>query len=378
MQLGKTRIKWVIGAIILFSAFFVLSCSDGGSDNDNTGSVSETGEPEIETGEPDVAESESESPGIIDIHNHLEGLIESAGEDFEGAAERAANAMINHGIRKMIVMPPPRPSDEHASYPYDLLLPVLGLYPDQFDFFAGGGTLNVMILEAVEAGVTGPELTARFEEKAEEIFVAGAIGYGEMGALHLSLRDNHPFFEAPPNHELFLLLADIAAENNAPIDIHMEAVAEDMDIPENLASSLNPSRLTANIGQFEELLNHNRDAIIIWSHAGWDNTGHRTVELQDDLLGRHPNLYMSLKVSVDNQSDNSVLDETGEIRSGWLALLQKYPDRFMTGSDQFYVSPHASVDFPAGVEQTLAILPKLPEDLASKIGYENAEALFYP
>ena len=45
------------------------------------------------------------------------------------------------------------------------------------------------------------------------------------------------------------------------------------------------------------LLAHNPKAKILWSHMGWDNTGHRTAALTARLLEKHPNLYMSFKIS---------------------------------------------------------------------------------
>lgn len=54
-----------------------------------------------------------------------------------------------------------------------------------------------------------------------------------------------------------------------PIDIHMEAVPDDMPLPLGLNPSHNPGILKANISAFERLLSHNRKAKIIWAHAGW-------------------------------------------------------------------------------------------------------------
>ena len=72
----------------------------------------------------------------------------------------------------------------------------------------------------------------------------GALGFGEITALHLSFRRTHPFEETPPDHPLYVLLADIAARLGVPIDIHMEAVSGGTAVPGWIQkrSSLNPEK----------------------------------------------------------------------------------------------------------------------------------------
>ena len=90
------------------------------------------------------------------------------------------------------------------------------------------------------------------------------------------------------------VLADIAAEHNVPIDLHMEALPQDIPAPADLKPP-NPSRLHGNIAAFERLLAHNRKARIVWVHLGWDVTGFRTLDLTRALLARHENLYLQLR-----------------------------------------------------------------------------------
>lgn len=234
-----------------------------------------------------------------------------------------------------------------------------------------------MIHQAARDGKVGPDVQARFEQKAREILSWGAVGFGEMAAEHFSLGGpTHPYETVPPHHPLLLLLADIAAQHGIPIDLHMEAVPEEMPLPERLSSPPNPRVLRPNIPAFERLLAHNRNAKIIWAHAGWDNTGRRTTALSAELLGRHPNLCMSLKVGRDSGPENRPVDGQRGIRAEWLELIQTFPDRFMIGSDQFYLSPRAPQRFPRHPEATTGILAGLPPDLARRIGYENARRIF--
>lgn len=238
-----------------------------------------------------------------------------------------------------------------------------------------------MIHQAVRDGTIRRGIESRFERTAVEILSKGAIGFGELTAEHLSLRYDHPYESAPPDHPLFLLLSDIAGRHGAPIDIHMEAVPEDMPLPKirRLESPHNPKVLHANIAAFERLLAHNRNAKVIWAHVGWCNTGHRTPDLCAELLGRHSNLYMSFKIRRDSMAETRPLAEDFRIKPEWLSLIRTYPDRFVIGSDQFYVTPRAPTQIGPprgkGVE-TEHLIAVLPSELAHKVGYENAMHIF--
>ena len=175
----------------------------------------------------------------------------------------------------------------------------------------------------------------KFKERAEAILAAGAVGFGEMAAEHFP--SSTPYEFAPPDHPLFLLLADIAAQHDVPICIHMEAVPQDMDLPAPLKSPPNPPRLHANIAAFERLLAHNPRAKIVWAHLGWDTTGYRTPELTRRLLEAHPNLFMEIKLDpLDTELKNSPLSNgaSGTIKPEWLKLFTDFQDRFVIGSDR--------------------------------------------
>lgn len=231
-------------------------------------------------------------------------------------------------------------------------------------------TLTAMRME------TTAETRTAFEARAREIMEAGAVGFGELAVVHFSLNPgSHPFERAPADHELILLLADIADEYGAPIDIHMEAIPAAMDLPDGLESPPNPRRLQPNVDGLVRLLEHNEDSVIVWAHAGWCNTGRRTPELMAELLDAHSNLYMSIKIAHDAVEDGP-LDDDGSLREEWRDLFTTYPDRFFMGSDIFYRAPGADPIGPPSAESTWAILDELPPDLARAIGSENAVAVY--
>jgi len=316
---------------------------------------------------------------IVDTHAHLYWETRSGGSA-DLAAKTALEIMDRLGIQKTLIMPPPFPSDNPQKYDYRELVEVTKKYPGRFTFLGGGGSLNPMIHSIPPDEVT-PDIRRSFEETAMEILRNGAVGFGELTAEHFSLHTGHPYLSTRPDHPLFLLLADIAAKYDVPIDLHMEAVPQDMPLPKKLDPP-NPWTLHENIAALERLLSHNRNARIIWAHAGWDNTGYRTIELMHQLLQRHTNLYMSIKIQRPLYPHNMPLDNKGQIPPEWLDLIRSVPDRFVIGSDIFYgVSGEVTWRTPGGESQpredpTWIFLRKLPPDLARKLAYENVVQIY--
>ncbi len=309
----------------------------------------------------------------IDVHNHLFGQApwrSGMNFDYEGATETALARMDALGVRQAVIVPHPFAYGQPFPYDFPDFIVEVRKHPERLAFMGGGGTLNVMINRSFREGKLTPEMAKEFEETAEKIASSGAVGFGEMSAEHFSLGDRHPYQSTPPDHPLFLSLADIAAKHGMVIDMHMEAVTKEMPTPARLKSPNNPKSLRPNIEAFERLLAHNRGAKIIWAHAGWDNTGGRTVSLMMELLKKHPNLYMSIKIGRDSLPENRPVDETGP-KPEWLELLKRFPDRFLIGSDEFFVSPRFAFPSPSRLEATHRLLLLLPPEIACRIGCEN-------
>ncbi len=307
---------------------------------------------------------------FVDVHTHVDPT------DINASIQIALQSMSKENAAKIFFLASPStfsmaPKDRFDS---ELLLSATKDYRDKLKVLGGGGTLNAMIQQAVESGDAGAEVQKKFKDRAEDILRQGAIGFGEMTAEHFPTTT--PYQYAPADHPLFLMLADIAAAHNVPIDLHMEAVPQDMALPSHLKSPPNPPRLHANIAAFERLLAHNPRAKIIWDHAGWDNTGYRTPELCRRLLQAHANLYMELKLDAQDVEMNSPLENgaTGPIKPEWRKLLQDYPDRFIIGSDQHYPMPQQSGT--QRWQEIVLLFNQLPPDLRLKIGMENATRIY--
>jgi len=323
---------------------------------------------------------DSERVKWIDVHVHTNG--QGPNENWGTAVDLAERAIDRSNVRKMILMPTPQGGGK-TPWRMEFFSSFAKKQPEKFAIMGGGGSLNLMIHSESPDGVVSPALRTRFRQRAEELLAKGAVGFGEMGILHWALVSGHPFESVAGDHPLYLLLADIAAENDVPIDIHFDPVPEDMKRPSWLKAP-NPKSIKENLSGFERLLEHNRKARIVWAHAGSDNTGTWDVNLSRRLLEKHPNLFMSVRMLVARAGrQHYPLGLTGQVKPVWLDLFQDFPDRFVIGGDQFFVSndtggPASTFSRRAKEhrDEVDKLLAGLPKDLARKIGFENAERIY--
>jgi hypothetical protein len=294
--------------------------------------------------------------------------------NFDRATDVAIARMDQNNVRTSVIMGTPSLNN---LFDGRVLFGQAKRYPGRFAVLGGGGTLNPTIHRTAPADVT-KEVKRKFETEAESLLSTGAVGFGEMAALHFSYFRHHAFEEVQPDHPLFLLLADIAARHNVPIDLHCEIVPQDMEVPAKLIerSAKNPPRVHANLAGLERLLAHNPRAQIILSHS-IDATGFRTAAIIRGLLQRHPNMSMSLNVFPKYiLAENLPLRETGGISPDWLRLIKDFPERFMLGSDQRYSDPCPNCRMPDRVGPSRRWLDLLPSDIARKIAFENPKRIF--
>jgi len=304
---------------------------------------------------------------FVDVHTHPDP------GDPAGSVRAALRAMPAENAVKIVFMPQPFTADDPGRYDAEILLPAVKGHADKLAVLGGGGSLNAMIQQSARTGDAGPEIRRKFKERAEELLRLGAVGFGELTAEHF--QGATPYQSVPPDHPLFLQLADIAAEHGVPIDLHMEALPQTIPLPASMKSPPNPPQLRANIAAFERLLDHNPRGRIIWAHAGWDNTGYRTPGLCRRLLRAHPNLYMDVKIDPLKPGKNSPLANgaSGAIKPEWLKLFEDFPDRFVVGTDQYYPEP---LPGPQRWEAIVLLLNQLPNGLRQKIAMENAARLY--
>lgn len=308
----------------------------------------------------------------IDTHIHLR----ARNGDYAGAAQLAMQLLKASGAVGAVLMAQPFPEQANANkHDLEQLQPAVKDAGPWFALLGGGGSLNGLIEQTPPEKVT-PELKDAFMAQARRVLDSGAAGFGEIALLHLSHFDGHPFEEVAPDHPLLLALADVAAQRDKLIDVHMDLVDVPAAVPASLRSGTNPTTLRPNVAAFEKLLAHNRRARIMLAHAGWDVTGQWSVALTRRLLGQNPNLYMSLKL-VPSPSDNSMPVSPQGVRPDWAALIAEFPDRFVIGSDSFFAAPGAGGPGTAfRLPPTKLLLEGLAPELAERVGWKNAARLY--
>lgn len=103
------------------------------------------------------------------------------------------------------------------------------------------------------------------------------------------------------------------------------------------------------------------EARVLWAHSGFAPPNEVA-----DALRTYPRVWADLAYRSDMAS-------RGGIDADWRAVFEEFPDRFMVGTDTFaperwhYVGRHA--DFSRNW------LADLPDDIARKIAFENAETM---
>jgi hypothetical protein len=327
------------------------------------------------------AAAEPAQPSIIDTHVHL---LPGKELDFTKAVENAIEIMDSYGIATSIVMSPPRPRNSAQNYDYADFREALKKHPGRFLYLGGGGTLNLILHANADSAEIDADTRTGFVEAANQIAADMAIGFGEMSSLHISLADKHGYSFVPADHPLLKALADVAAKRRLPIDLHMDAVAKPMKPPVHLAGlPNNPDTFPETLSALDRLLGHNPKATIIWAHGGTDHLGDFDPRSISALMDKHDNLFVSLKVVGPKAGTHNRLFKRSAVMPEWLSLFRRHPDRFVIGTDSFYVDPNArgpGMQFAATsknrLRATQAFLRLLPSDLARKLARENAISLY--
>lgn len=162
----------------------------------------------------------------------------------------------------------------------------------------------------------------------------------------------------------FRMIFDMAADYGLPVLVHHNIS------PQNAAFPLYQEEL-------ERALDHNRNCKIIWAHVGVS----RRIEMEElliiagKLLHENPNLYVDISwVFFENYIRGDLMRgnvDTDIFADMWAAVIEKYPDRFMIGSDK--VGHWAG--YPAEIEKYYMLIDKLTPDTARKLCRDNIRAL---
>jgi hypothetical protein len=114
----------------------------------------------------------------------------------------------------------------------------------------------------------------------------------------------------------------------------------------------------------EILMRHNPRSRIIWAHTGFGLPTARVAA----MLAKYPKLWGELSYR------SGIVDGAGQLTAEWRALFERYPDRFLLGSDTWVPERWASYgEIMAGYRGWLA---QLPPAAAKQIAHGNARGLF--
>src|SRR5258707_14908488 len=114
----------------------------------------------------------------------------------------------------------------------------------------------------------------------------------------------------------------------------------------------------------EILMRHNPNARIIWAHTGFGLSTDRV----SAMLAKYPSLWGELSYR------SGIVDGAGKLPAQWRGLFERYPDRFLLGSDTWISERWASYgDIMAGYR---AWLEQLPPKVVAQIAHGNARTLF--
>jgi predicted TIM-barrel fold metal-dependent hydrolase len=149
-------------------------------------------------------------------------------------------------------------------------------------------------------------------------------GIGEVFTRHDDLTAITAGDTPRANNEAMTRIYHLAAENDLPVMLHSNITSKRERNPLYLA-------------EIEEPLRNHPHTRFIWAHAGTSKEIHRH-QVQMDfllptltrLLEAYPNLYIDLSWSLLTPY---LLDKAGKPRPEWVALVERFPERFMLGSD---------------------------------------------
>ncbi len=183
-------------------------------------------------------------------------------------------------------------------------------------------------------------------------------GIGEVFTRHDDLTALTSGDTPRANNEAMTRIYHLAAEQDLPVLIHSNITSKRERNPLYLA-------------EIEEPLRNHPHTRFIWAHAGSSMEIHRHQTQMDfllptlqRLLETYPNLYIDLSWSV---LQPYLLDEQGRPDRDWLALVERFPERFMLGSD--VVGRFGSLG--EQLHGFDGFLDALPEAVARKVARDN-------
>jgi len=192
-------------------------------------------------------------------------------------------------------------------------------------------------------------------------------GLGELMSRHDDLTNLTTGERPRANHPSFIRLFKFAGQVSLPVSIHHNVAP----ISRNESELKQPLYLDEFLALLKNTIHDVANAAnrpnVIWCHAGISRR--IVVENYRQTLERildeyHEYLYLDLSWVVLGAYVYKNLEE-------WVALIQKYPDNFLIGSDS--VGKYSGI--PMELKKYQALLSALPAETRSKIAYKNLASI---
>ena len=290
---------------------------------------------------------------VIDAHNHLNGDM---------SAEELIGLMDRSGVRAMVLMAryyqSGKGSDEQAA-------DYASRYPGRFIPFVAGQRGD---LRRTVAWNNPSVVGERYLRAAEKMLKSGRyFGLGEYILVHYNYgKSLGSEVRIPVDSYLLRQISALGSRYSVPVLFHAEAEPD-------------------NVAQAEQLVASNRNTRFIWAH----NCGRASAQQIGMLLERFANLMCDLGGMVVTPTWSGgyghywpiktewihlVQKDGGELYPGMEALFERFPDRFMIGTDA--ADTLGLSLYAERIHAFRQLLLQLTPSAARKIGQENADRVF--
>jgi predicted TIM-barrel fold metal-dependent hydrolase len=265
-----------------------------------------------------VAAAEYAGP-LIDAHSHLPNAT---------AIEAYVAAMKRHNVTKVVLLGVGGVQKDDPAW----ITAAARKYPDR-----------------VVPGLPLPDPLSETGAAAVEAAMAKG-GVRVIGEVHLR-QVGRRTIGRDPRDPVFGRILDAAGRHKVSVVVHYE-------LTDAAAAALDGA------------LEAHRAATVVLAHAG-----EGPPPLVEWLLRRSPNLLVDLS-GMHFQRKPALASETGPLEREWKALIEKFPDRFLMGIDVWAPRLFEPATLDRLMTWTRRVLGELRPEVAERVAYRNAAALF--
>lgn len=308
-----------------------------------------------------VSPSDKQIP-LVDAHAHL-------GASFDWNIIIAA--MDKNGVSKQIVMARYYPGLSRVGVDHpgtdELALKLAEAYPGRF--YPLIGMQRPLLTGAQKWHNPDARVESLIRETERKLGSRKFFGIGEFIVRHWAYAPApgpHDELENPIYSELMRSFSVLAARFDVPMVIHMEGYPK-------------------LVADFSRLMSEHPATRYVWAHS----CGRGKASVIDDLLSRFPNLFCDLGGMTNvrgyyhygsgwprMEEFTSLIERDGVLFPEMRSLYEKFPDRFMVGTDLAHAPYMKMQNYSAHVRRFRELLDQLSPETRAKIAELNAIRIF--